>query len=119
MNLGITVLYVRDVEKSKAFYTDVVGLPVDVEQSGPKFVLFRTDNGSLFALEDLAISEADKSIKAGSAEVGFQMGGVDNIWKRWKAKGIPMVTDPVTKPFGRTFTAKDPEGHFVTIYGEQ
>ncbi len=119
MNLGITVLYVRDVEKAKAFYTDVVGLPVDVEQSGPQFVMFRTDNGSLLALEDIAISEADKSSKAGSAEIGFQMGGVDDIWKRWKAKGVQMVTEPATKPFGRTFTAKDPEGHFVTIYGEQ
>ena len=42
-----------------------------------------------------------------------------DIWKRWKAKGVQMVTEPATKPFGRTFTAKDPEGHFVTIYGEQ
>jgi len=119
VNLGITILYVRDVEKAKAFYTDYVGLPVDVEQSGPQFVMFRTDNGSLLALEDIAISEADKSSKAGSAEIGFRMGGVDDIWKRWKAKGVQMVTEPETKPFGRTFTAKDPEGHFVTMYGEQ
>ena len=118
MNLGITILYVRDVEKAKAFYTDYVGLPVDAQQSDSNFVMFRTDNGSLFALENLAISEADKSSKAGSTEVGFRMAGVDDIWKRLKAKGIQMVTEPETKPFGRTFTAKDPEGHFVTVYGE-
>ena len=96
MNLGIVILYVRDVEKSKAFYTDIVGLPVDTEQSDPNFVMFRTDNGSLLALENLAISEADKSIKAGSVEIGFRMDNVDDLWKRWKAKGVQMVTDDET-----------------------
>lgn len=119
MNLGITILYVRDVEKAKAFYTDFVGLPVDAQQSDANFVIFKTDNGSLFALEDVAISDGDKSGKPGSVEIGFRMNGVDGIWKGWKAQGIQMVTDPATKPFGRTFTAKDPDGHYVTIYGEQ
>jgi predicted enzyme related to lactoylglutathione lyase len=117
MNLGIVILYVHDLQKAKAFYSDVIGLPVDVQQTDAQFVMLRPTEGSLLALEDISISQANPQTHAGCCEIGFHMHDVDAIWSRWKAKGVEMVTEVEDKPFGRTFTAKDPEGHFLTVYG--
>ena len=52
----------------------------------------------------------------GSVELSFAVDDVDGTWKRWKEKGVEMVTDPMDLPFGRYFMAKDPEGHYLSAY---
>ena len=52
MNLGFVILYVDDTEKSKAFYTNILGMAVVEEISGPNFVTLRPDGGSLIGLQD-------------------------------------------------------------------
>ncbi len=116
MNMGIVVLYVNDVEKARKFYTEVVGLQVDEAQSSAQFVMLRPSAGSLLALEDITIAPVDKVSAPRSAEIGFEVDNADAVWKRWKACGVEMVTPLEDKPFGRTFTAKDPEGYFLTPY---
>ena len=51
MNLGVVILYVRDLERAKKFYTEVVGLPVDEKQSGPQFTMLAPE-GSRLALQE-------------------------------------------------------------------
>ena len=116
MNMGIVVLYVRDVQKAKKFYTEVIGLPEDKAQSSPEFVMLRPSGGSLLALEDIAISPVGKGSAQPSTEIGFLVDDADAVWKRWKERGVEMVTELENKPFGRTFTAKDPDGYFLTPY---
>src|SRR5215510_7347637 len=116
MNMGIVILYVSDVAKSRKFYTDVIGLPVDEAQSGPEFVVLHPSEGSLLALEDIKISPESKRQAGRSAEIGFMVENTDAVWKRWKERGVEMVTEIEDKPFGRTFTAKDPDGYCLTPY---
>ena len=117
MNLGIVLLYVNDIVAAKNFYTDVIGFSVVEDQSGPTFVLLRPTNGSFVALQDMKTVNPAQARPAGGVELCLEVDhGVDSIWSDWKAKGAAMVVDPVDMPFGRTFTAKDPEGYFVTVY---
>jgi hypothetical protein len=41
---------------------------------------------------------------------------LDAIWRAWKANGVEMVSEPSDKPFGREFLAKDPDGHYLSVY---
>src|SRR5262245_41743963 len=100
MKMGIVILQVRDIAKAKKFYTEIVGLPVDEKQSGPKFVTL-TPEGSLLALQDISEEPAGAAKEPGSVEIGFNFDGVDAVWKRWKAAGVEIVLDPETRSFCR------------------
>lgn len=118
MNMGFVILYVRDMEKLKAFYTQVLGMPVVDAVSGPNFVTLRTTGGSLLALQDKAASQLPPRLEEqpGSVELSFEADDVDATWTRWKENGVEMVTEPMDLPFGRYFLAKDPEGHYLSVY---
>jgi catechol 2,3-dioxygenase-like lactoylglutathione lyase family enzyme len=116
MNMGIVILYVNDVQKAKKFYNEVIGLPVVEEQSGPEFVTLQPGNGSLLALEDIKVSSVGQFAGQRTAEIGFVVDDADAVWRLWKDRGVEMVTELEDKPFGRTFTAKDPDGYFLTPY---
>ena len=118
MNMGFVVLYVRDVDKMRAFYTDFLGLTYVEAVSGPHFVTLRPSGGSLLALQDAATSQLPpgRETQPGSVELSFEVDDVDGTWKRWKEKGVAIVTDPMDLPFGRYFLAQDPEGHYLSVY---
>jgi len=49
-------------------------------------------------------------------ELSFEVDDVDATWRRWKASGVELLSEPMDLPFGRYFIAKDPEGHYVSVY---
>src|SRR3954469_10402593 len=116
MNLGFVVLYVQDMEKVKAFYTEVVGLAVVEAVSSPTFVTLRGAGGSLLALQDkaAALMPPAREDRPGTVELSFEADDVDETWRRWKAQGVTVVADPVDLSFGRYFLAQDPEGHYLS-----
>jgi predicted enzyme related to lactoylglutathione lyase len=118
MNLGFVILYVRDMEKVKAFYTDVLGLSVVEAVSSPTFVTLRSAGGSLLALQDKTAARfpPGQEEQPGSVELSFEVDDVDGTWKRWKEAGVELVSDPMDLPFGRYFMAQDPEGHYLSAY---
>jgi predicted enzyme related to lactoylglutathione lyase len=119
MKVGFVILFVKDVARSKEFYTEIVGLPVDETQSSPNFVVLRSE-GSLLALENAASLPATQPNQTpGSVEVAFNMDGVDAIYKRWKNAGAEIVLEPEDRPFGRYFVARDPDGHYLDVFGKQ
>jgi predicted enzyme related to lactoylglutathione lyase len=118
MDLGFVILYVRDMEKVKAFYTGTLGLTVVEEVSSPNFVTLRPAGGSLIALQDKAgarFPPKDEE-QAGSVELSFAVDDVDGTWRHWKDLGVEMVSEPMDLPFGRYFMARDPEGHYLSVY---
>jgi predicted enzyme related to lactoylglutathione lyase len=118
MNLGFVVLYVRDLDKAKAFYTDVLGMTVVEAVSGPTFVTLRPAGGSLLGLQDKTASRLPpgREDQPGTMELSFEVDDVDGTWTRWKEQGVELVTDPIDLPFGRYFLARDPEGHYLSAY---
>lgn len=116
MKLGVVILYVRDMARARKFYTDVVGLPVNEQVSTPDFTMLEPE-GSQLGLQDIKTLPAGQAKEPGGVEVAFKLDGVDAIWQRWKKAGAEIVSDPATMPFGRYFVAKDPEGHYVSVYG--
>jgi predicted enzyme related to lactoylglutathione lyase len=114
--LGIVILFAHDIDRSKAFYTETVGLPVIVEISGPGFVALQPAQGSTLALQDAATAPAELVGTPGGVEIGLEVQDVDAVWRDWSAKGVQIVEEPHDQPFGRTFRARDPEGHLLNVY---
>lgn len=118
MNLDFVILYVSDMDKVKAFYTDILGLSVVPAASGPNFVTLRSGGGAMLGLQDKVgakFAPRDET-QSGSVELSFSVDDVDATWKHWKEMGVELLSDPTNLPFGRYFIAKDPEGHYLSAY---
>jgi predicted enzyme related to lactoylglutathione lyase len=114
--IGIAILYVRDLEKEKRFYRDVLELPFLEARSDPDFAMFGTDGDSILALQDVRTTDSPETRRAGGVEIALQVKDVDAIWQDWQSKHAPTLTKIEELPFGRVFHAQDPEGHLLTIY---
>ncbi len=118
MNMGFVIVYVQDIAKAQAFYTDVLGLTVVEAISGPNFVTVRPSSGSLIGLQDKATSAFPPGLedRPGSIELSFEVDDVDATWQFWQERGVELVSEPVDLPFGRYCMAKDPDGHYLSAY---
>src|SRR5215510_2966157 len=113
---GIAILYVRDLETAKRFYTEKLGLSIVEAQSGPTFVILGMSGGALLALQDAATEKATTPGPAGGTLIGLVVDDVDAVWRALQSKGVRMLNQPTDLPFGRAFDLLDPEGHHLNIY---
>ena len=116
MNLSIVSLYVQDMDRARQFYTQIVGLPVFEPLTSPMFVTLRPPAGSLLALQHVSTVPVNQVKPAGGFELNFEVEDVDQVYNQWKSAGVKMVADPEDKPFGRIFTALDPDGNLLSVY---
>ncbi len=107
---GLLMIVVKDMNRSVAFYRDVLGLKL----------LFHQDNWSQFDTGQILLGlhpEGDE-VKV-SPTTGFSAGiYVDDIVKtvaELKRRGGHIAIDPRPEPFGRWALLKDPDGYNVQI----
>ncbi len=112
---GLT-LTVENVEKSAAFYGDLVGLTV-AYKSLPAFALIKHGGMTLglLSLEEaakegvVAMSAAQKR----GVHVEFTTDDLDALYAELKAKGVGFIDEPHDEPWERVCTALDPDGYAV------
>lgn len=112
---GLT-LTVEDVEKSVAFYRDLIGLTVTYKLF-PAFALLNHGGVSIGLL---SLPEAAKEgVTAMSAaqkrgvHVEFTTDNLDALYAELKAKDVVFIDEPHDEPWERLFTALDPDGYAV------
>jgi lactoylglutathione lyase len=120
-HLGYVILFVGDLERSTAFYRDVIGLPFKLRGDG--YVEFAT-RGSRFGLYDrnrldeLTGQDAEAPGRAGG-EVVFLVGDVDAEAERLRGAGVRVLKGPVDRAWGhRTLHVEDPDGFVVELAQE-
>ena len=119
--LGYAILFVRDLERSVAFYRDVIGVPVKLQGDG--YVEFATE-GARFGLYDrnrLDELTGQDSTDPGrpGGEVVFLVGDVDAEAGRLRAAGATILKGPVDRAWGhRTLHMEDPDGFVVELAEE-
>jgi catechol 2,3-dioxygenase-like lactoylglutathione lyase family enzyme len=111
--LGIIILSVRDLQQSRAFYSQKLGLPPVAQLSDDHFQVVALANGSLMGLSQLTPGQASQP---GAVEIGLEVPDVDAAWRDWQTQGLTGMTDPANTDFGRAFEAHDPDGHPLSIY---
>lgn len=106
--------YVESLQRSVAFYRDVIGLQVRIEGDG--YVEFAMDN-TKFALFDQSQLPTLIGRDGGSApcgEIGFLVDDVDSEAERLRALGAEILTGPVDRPWHeRTLHVADPDGNII------
>jgi lactoylglutathione lyase len=118
--LDYVILYVRDLDRSIAFYRDVVGLSFKFTESG--YAEFNTE-GVKFALFERAklpsLIGRPATDGGPSGEIAFVVDDVDAEATRVRAAGVEILSGPVDRPWGhRTFHFLDPDGNVVEFAQE-
>ena len=95
---GMVVVYVKDIAASKRFHTDVLGLRV--QREAPSFVQF----------EHFALATDERLTAGKEAELYWIVDDADAALREIgaKAKIEPALE---TKPFGKVFGVRDPDGN--------
>lgn len=111
MRINYAMVFVSDMDRSVAFYRDVVGLPLKFQSPG--WSEFATE-GATLALhssgEDVAASGNTASGQAGSCRPGFGVGDLDAFHQRMVTQQVPCIQPP-TPVFGaRVAQYTDPDG---------
>jgi lactoylglutathione lyase len=116
--VGYVILFVADLERSVAFYRDVIGVPFKLEgdgyvefaTKGTKFGLYARDR-----LDELTGQGAESPGQPGG-EVVFLVEDVDAEAERLRAAGVTILKGPVDRPWGhRTVHVQDPDGFVVEL----
>jgi lactoylglutathione lyase len=119
--VGYVILFVADLERSTAFYRDVIGVPFKLQGDG--YVEFATDGTRLGLydrnrLDELTGQDATDPGRPGG-EVVFLVGDVDAEAARLRAAGVSVLRGPVDRPWGhRTLHVEDPDGFVVELAQE-
>jgi lactoylglutathione lyase len=119
--LGYVILFASDLERSVAFYRDVIGLPFKLEGDG--YVEFATQ-GTRFGLYDRnrlgELTGHDPEVPGRpGGEVVFVVEDVDAEAERLRAAGVVILRGPVDRPWGhRTLHLEDPDGFVVELAEE-
>jgi lactoylglutathione lyase len=118
--LGYAIVYVSDLERSIAYYRDVVGLPfrfasesyAEFGTEGAKFGLYARSHLPELIGREAASGEAPSP----QGEVAFLVDDVDAEHERVRAAGATVLTPPTERPWGeRTMHLLDPDGFVVEL----
>ncbi len=108
--LTYAIVTTDDVPRARRFFTEKLGLGTE-DDMGDEFSQFSTRDGTLWAVMTRPEHAAPLS-----AELYLQVDDVDGSYTEWKGRGVEMVTEPHTEPFGRTFAFKDADGRVLHAY---
>ncbi len=116
MEPNFLILYVSDMAKSVAFYTDVIGHPP--VNAADTFTTFALSSGVMFALWQRDDVEP-AATTPGGVEVCLpaeSAAEVDAVAATWRERGVPIDQEPVQMGFGYTFVGQDPDGHRLRVF---
>ncbi|MDQ8705972.1 VOC family protein [Streptomyces sp. LHD-70] len=112
--IDFAAIQVRDLEKSAAFYTDVIGL-TRAPASPPEAVVFTT-RPIPFAVRTPVV-DLDATDKLGwGVALWLLADDSEAVYARVTKAGRPIAVEPFDGPFGRTFAFVDPDGYTITIH---
>jgi lactoylglutathione lyase len=114
--LGPPVLFIEDVERSKAFYVDTLGFTLGFEDSTSAGLFVGDDMFMVVTVpsaEDMLTGET-LSTPTGQRATGLFnifVENVDEAFATLRAKGVEFIVDPIDRYWGRrTAHFKDPDG---------
>jgi predicted enzyme related to lactoylglutathione lyase len=108
--LTTIVLIVKDMDRSLAFYRDVVGLKVEMQS--PYWSSLSAGNISLGLHPE---SNHTKVATDSGCTFGFEVTDIQDTVKNLKAQGVTMQSEPKHESFGWLATFADPDGYAVQL----
>ena len=113
--IGAICYYVNDVDKTEAFYRDVLGLDVqrmEDDGSGNDWLLAKTGN-------DIELLFFQQESRPGNSPIivfDLPEGGIDDTVNALAEKGVTIVTPVSHAPGGWSAEIADPDNHQISMY---
>ena len=107
-------LQVRDLEASRRFYTEHLGL-VPAGRSPPDAVVFETKPIPFAIRKPLLDLDAASHLGWG-VSLWVACDDAEGLHTRLTSAGVPIIAPPADGPFGRFFVFRDPDGYAVTAH---
>ncbi len=102
-------IYVSDMERSAAFYRDVLGIPLaggehwmEADLGGVRFALHPAPPGA-------------RELSSGTVSVNFRVADADAAAEQVRAAGHD-VREQMREEYGTSFEVVDPDGYRVTLF---
>lgn len=111
IRLSHLFMHVTDLDRSRRFYSEVVGLEVLLEHPG--YVRFGGAGGFHIGMEQRDVPQ----VGAAGVEIVIEVDDVEAHYRRMSEHGVTFSSPPEAQPWGAThawFT--DPDGYRVSIY---
>jgi predicted enzyme related to lactoylglutathione lyase len=102
----------RDLEKSRDFYRNVMGLTILNDQV-PHWVDFELGEGRRLGLHP---EGSGRKVTPGTLQLGFVVPNVDRFITDARAMGARILQEPFDAPFGRIAILSDPDGYAVQVF---
>lgn len=113
----LLILYVEDINRSKAFYQSLLAVPA-IEASN-SFMMFKLDSGLRFGLWSKYEVLPKADVNPGSMEVAILVPDLETLYRMqddWRLQNIPILQEITKLDFGMTFVGLDPDGHRLRAY---
>lgn len=117
-----TSIYVKNLDESIAFYTDLLGLQVTKRfPAGPGMEIAFMGNGiNNETLVELLADSKNKAVNFSEfISIGFAVDSVDVMLDTVKSKNIPVHNGPFETPGFKFFCIKDPNGLNVQFFQQK
>ena len=112
--VGNVILAVKDIDKSIAFYHDLIGLPIKNQR---RSWVDLGKSGALLSLHpaSLTAEHIGSSIDNGIS-IGFLVGDVKSAVEELKSKGVTIYRDIVEREAGKNAIILDPDDYMVSLF---
>lgn len=117
-----TTIYVKNLDESIAFYSNLVGLKVQKRfPAGPGMEIVFMGNGiNDETLVELIADSKNRTISFGeSISIGFATDSVDAMLDTVESQNIPVHSGPFETPGFKFFCIKDPNGLNVQFFQQK
>ncbi|MEP6811513.1 MAG: VOC family protein [Actinomycetota bacterium] len=119
-SVGAITLFVDDVQRAKAFYADVFGVPIVFEDESSAAFKFENTIVNLLAASEADDLIAPAAVAAAAAGSRFQLtvwvDDADAVCAELAKRGVTLLNGPVDREWGmRTAAFADPAGHVWEI----
>jgi catechol 2,3-dioxygenase-like lactoylglutathione lyase family enzyme len=114
------LLIVRDVERSRRFYVDVLGAKTLME--GPPSILrfyntwlvLSTEGGPTDDKPDV-VAVAPQDARTLTCALNLRVADISEVYTLWSARGAEFLTPPKAHPSEVRCYMKDPDGHLIEV----
>ena len=107
--VSVVYLYVSDMERSVAFYRDVLGLPLEGDADWQEALLGETRFALHRTREDIG------PLSSGTIHVSLEVEDADAAAKRLEASGVE-VSESMRDEWGTAFELVDPDGYRLYLF---
>ena len=116
--LAFASLQVRDLEVSKAFYTEKLGFELS-GMTNPHACVFKYSNGEAsFAIRTPIANIDGKELGVGTSLWFAIDENIELLQSQLTEKGVFILGTINHTPFGQTLMVKDPDGYIITFLAQ-